>query len=69
MSHETPQPTAGSLSAKVIRACPQHKSCSLDCPARTVEDLGEIAAFDTRAESPDLRARLAAWLQSVWRSA
>lgn len=41
-------PVAGSLSAKVIRACPKHPACDLDCPERVVEDLGEIASFDNQ---------------------
>lgn len=40
------QPTAGSLSARVIRACQVHKTCSLECPERKVLDLGVIASFD-----------------------
>jgi len=44
-----PEPVRGSLSARVIRACPEHQECALDCPRRTVEDLGEIAHF---AETP-----------------
>ena len=41
-------PVAGSLSAKVIRACTKHRNCALDCPRRRVEDLGEIARVDSR---------------------
>jgi hypothetical protein len=48
---ETPQPVAGSLEARIIRACTVHKMCPVTCPERRVEDLGQIAAFDTR-ESP-----------------
>ncbi len=57
-------PTVGSLAAKIIRACPEHADCELTCPARQVEDLGEIASFDARAE-PSIRQRFAAWLHSL----
>jgi hypothetical protein len=46
-------PVAGSLSAKIIRACPKHKQCALECPERKVEDLGEIASFDTTRSPRD----------------
>ena len=46
------QPVAGSLSAKVIRACPEHVQCALERPKRTVEDLGTIAHFDHNKEDP-----------------
>lgn len=53
MSDETSQvPVAGSLSAKVIKACRVHKQCGLDCPERRVLDLGEIASFDNRPKRP-----------------
>jgi len=39
-------PQVGSLSARIIRACPAHAECALECPQRTVEDLGQIASFD-----------------------
>jgi len=40
---DSPQPTAGSLSAIVIRACREHgPTCELH---RTVEDLGVVASF------------------------
>jgi hypothetical protein len=50
---DTPQPTSGSLSAKIIRACTRHTTggCPLDCKYRVVEDLGQIASFDTTQES------------------
>jgi hypothetical protein len=48
---ETPQPTSGSLEAKIIRACPTHRDCPLTCKQRRVEDLGEIASFDVQQES------------------
>jgi hypothetical protein len=46
-------PVAGSLSAKVIRACSVHKLCALTCPQRRVEDLGEVARFHVREPSPE----------------
>jgi hypothetical protein len=49
---ETPQPTSGSLSAKIIRACEAHANkCPLTCRYRTVEDLGEIATFGSESRS------------------
>lgn len=48
---ESLQPTSGSLSAKVIRACTVHTLCPLTCPRREVEDLGEIATFQVEDES------------------
>lgn len=66
---DTPQPTSGSLSATIIRACTKHKNCPLDCPRRKVENLGEVAAFSTPApeppSSPSLRARFTTWLKGV----
>jgi hypothetical protein len=41
-------PVAGSLSAKIIRACTVHSDCPLECPDRVIEDKGEIASFDNR---------------------
>lgn len=41
-------PVAGSLSAKIIRACRAHAQCPLECPERIVEDQGVIASFDNR---------------------
>lgn len=53
---ESPQPTAGSLSAKIIRACKDHgNTCKLDCPRRQVEDLGQIASFDVSEEEEERR--------------
>lgn len=46
MTDSSRQPTSGSLSAKVIRACRVHKTCSLECPERRVLDMGVIASFD-----------------------
>jgi hypothetical protein len=50
---DAPQPTSGSLEARIIRKCTAHKKCHLQCPERRVEELGQIAAFDTRDEIPD----------------
>ncbi len=50
---DAPQPTSGSLEAKIIRACTVHRTCPLTCRERTVEDLGEIASFVTRQDVPD----------------
>lgn len=61
-------PTAGSLSARIIRACPMHKTCPLTCPRRPVEDLGEIASFgppDSAAPSPSLPRRIGGWLEHL----
>jgi len=44
---DAPQPTSGSLEARIIRACTKHNNkCGLECPRRKVEDLGTIASFD-----------------------
>ncbi len=52
---ETPQPTCGSLEAKIIRACRDHgNKCKLECPRRQVEDLGQIAGFESVQEQPDI---------------
>jgi hypothetical protein len=51
------QPVAGTLTAKLIRACPAHADCPLECPERIVEDLGTLAAFDHRPRGP------VAWLR------
>jgi hypothetical protein len=47
---DAPQPTAGSLEARIIRKCPSHTTCPLTCKQRRVEELGTIASFDTREE-------------------
>lgn len=60
---ETPQPTSGSLSAKIIRACPSHRVCPLTCKQRLVEDLGEIASFSVDAPG----AAEPSWLSRVYR--
>lgn len=49
---DTPQPTSGSLSAKIIRACPVHQTCPLTCRERRVEELGEIASFVLEPNAP-----------------
>lgn len=46
-------PVAATLSAKIIRACSVHQMCALTCPQRRVEDLGQIASFDTRPPPED----------------
>jgi hypothetical protein len=51
-------PVAGSLSAKIIRACRVHTDCSLECPDRVVEDKGEIASFDNRPLIDRLKEKL-----------
>lgn len=58
------QPTAGSLSAKIIRACARHTGkCPLDCKYRTVEDLGEIATFSTpTGDQPPVKG----WLERIF---
>jgi hypothetical protein len=66
MSDDAPQPTSGSLTALIIRACPVHETCSLKCPRRPVEDLGEIAGFDHSSSVPPsiiqrLREGLHSW--------
>lgn len=68
MNPEAPQPTSGSLEARIIRKCPTHLDCPLTCKQRRVEDLGEIASFDSREESVPpsivqrLKEGLASWL-------
>jgi hypothetical protein len=55
---DVPQPTAGSLEARIIRACRDHgNKCKLDCPRRQVEDLGQVAQFDTRIDSSSPSSR------------
>jgi len=49
---DAPQPTSGSLEARIIRACCVHKTCPLTCKRRKVEDLGQIASFDVREDKP-----------------
>lgn len=56
---------AGSLEAKIIRACPTHRLCPLTCTQRTIEELGTIASFDLRpmeAEQHSWRQKLAGWM-------
>jgi hypothetical protein len=67
------QPVAGSLSAKVIRACTKHQNkCDLTCPRRKVEDLGEVASFESHQTTlmygnvePTFRERLGMWLRNI----
>ena len=49
---DAPQPTSGSLEAKIIRACSVHQDFPLTCKQRKVEDLGTIASFDLRSQPP-----------------
>ena len=58
MADSSPQPTVGSLSAVIIRACPEHVQCKLDCPHRRREDLGEIASFDHRPLLDKIKERI-----------
>ena len=60
-------PQSGSLSARVIRACPTHAECPLDCPERQVEDLGEIARFHNRGFTQKIKEAL--WRRSAPTSA
>jgi hypothetical protein len=63
-------PVAGSLRAKVIRACAAHNNtCELDCDYRKVEDLGEVAQFDNRSIVARLKENYFLWLHSSQRSA
>jgi hypothetical protein len=39
------QGVSGSLSMKIVRKCEIHDDCTLACPERRVEDLGEVASF------------------------
>jgi len=55
-------PVAGSLEAKIIRACAVHKNCGTSCPERKVEELGEIASFDLRRK-PSLIQRIGGWFR------
>jgi len=62
---EPSQPVAGSLEAKIIRACKVHRLCPLTCRERDVEDLGEIASFDAHSEpeQSSLLKRIGGWLR------
>jgi len=61
---ESEIPVSGSLSARVIRACPKHPACGLDCPERHVEDLGEIASFDNTSVTSKLKEGYRKWRAS-----
>ena len=67
-----PVPVAGSLSAKIIRACRDHgNKCKLDCPRRQVEDLGEIASFLSEPEQQTERSwkqKFITWMQQASQS-
>jgi hypothetical protein len=58
---DTPQPVAGSLEARIIRACPVHTGCALECSERKVEELGTIATFDVREDN--WRKKFRGWMQ------
>lgn len=66
---ETPQPTSGSLEARIIRKCQVHlNTCPLTCAERRVEELGEVASFDHQAAVPPsiaqrLKEGLSSWLR------
>jgi hypothetical protein len=62
---DSQQPVAGSLSMKVIRACPEHADCPLECPKRQVEDLGEVAGFDNRPIIERIKENYLRWRHSV----
>jgi len=64
---DAPQPLAGSLEAKIIRACPTHRVCPLTCKQRRVEDLGTIASFDIREDNvpPSIVERLKEGIRNV----
>jgi hypothetical protein len=64
---ESPQPTSGSLSAKIIRACRVHAQCELECPDRVVEDLGELATFDRRSVVARIKESYFQWHRSSQR--
>jgi len=55
---DAPQPTSGSLSMKIIRACRQHADCPLDCPDRRTLDLGVVANFDHRSPMQRIKEAL-----------
>jgi hypothetical protein len=54
-------PQSGSLSARVIRACPTHAACALECPDRPVEDVGELASFDNRSTFRKIKESYLQW--------
>ncbi|HYW88426.1 MAG TPA: hypothetical protein VFB50_11685 [Chloroflexota bacterium] len=58
-------PQSGSLSARIIRACPMHADCSLECSERTVEDLGEVASFDNRRITQKIKEGYLKWRASA----
>ena len=41
----TPVEPLVTLEARIIRACPKHKDCPLDCKERKIEELGVIASI------------------------
>jgi hypothetical protein len=63
MSEDAPQPTSGSLEARIIRKCTVHKTCPLTCKQRRVEELGQIATFDT-SEDKGAPSSWLAWFRT-----
>jgi hypothetical protein len=55
---DTPQPTSGSLEARIIRKCPTHRDCPLTCKQRPVEELGMIASFGEASVPASIVQRL-----------
>jgi hypothetical protein len=62
-------PVSGSLRARIIRACTVHAQCSLECPERRVEDLGQVATFDKRSMMQKLKENYVRWRASSQTSA
>jgi len=57
-------PVSASLSARVIRACPTHAQCPLECSERTIEDLGTIANSDNRSVMHKMKESYLKWRAS-----
>jgi len=65
---DAPQPTSGSLEARIIRACTVHRTCPLTCKQRRVEELGTIASFVTpRSDTGERtwRQKFVTWMQQA----
>jgi hypothetical protein len=58
-------PVAGALNARLIRACPTHAECALECPERPVEDLGQVAGFDRRSMLQQWKENYRQWRHSA----
>jgi hypothetical protein len=58
-------PQSGSLSARLIRACPAHAECDFECPERLIEELGELAGFDNRSLIDRLKEGYQQWRHSA----